>query len=194
VTLNIDQLSPAERDVILAMRAEQGAAPAAPPGEEPAQGERRWGEYAAPNPATVTRLIPATDWVEKQITGVQSVGATNYAAGVTRPKRDPIKAGIDAQPAYEAAMRDANVLKRRVTGLQRTSMDVWVVQCETLGAQRLVDGVVGRRAKVERAVSELHRKLSAHLSRIDSLPNVTAADRERRMVENLRGLRAFKGS
>ncbi len=194
MTLNIDQLSSAERDVVLTMRAAQGAAPAAPPGVEPAEGGRRWGEYPAPNPATVTRLIPPTDWVQKQIDGITSVGATNYAAGVARPKRDPIKAGIDSQPAYEAAMRDAKVLKRRVTGLQKTSMDVWVLQCETLGAQRLVDGVVGRRAKVERAVSELHRKLSAHLSRIDSLPNVTAADRERRMVENLRGLRAFKES
>jgi len=194
VTLNLDQLSPRERDAVLAMRAEQGAAPAAPPGEAPAEGERAWGEYPAPNPATVTRIIDPSSWVQKQIDGIQSVGATNYAAGVTRPKRDPIKAGIDAQPAYEAAMRDAAVLRRRVTGLQKSSMDIWVVQCETLGAQRLVDGVVGRRAKVERAVSDLHRKMTAHLSRIDALPNVTAGDRERRMVENLRGLRAFKGA
>lgn len=194
MTLNIDQLTPQERDVIIAMRAGQAAAPAAPPGDEPAEGGRRWGEYPPPNPATPTRLIPATDWVEKQITGVQSVGATNYAAGITRPKRDPIKAGIDAQPAYEAAMRDANVLKRRVAGLQKTSMDVWALQCETLGAQRLVDGVVSRRPKIEARVSELHRKLTAHLARIDAMPNVTPADRERRMVENLRGLRAFRGS
>jgi len=47
---------------------------------------------------------------------------------------------------------------------------------------------------VERAVSDLHRKMTAHLARIDALPNVTPADRERRMVENLRGLRAFKGA
>jgi len=194
MALKLDQLSPAERELILARRAGQTAAAAAPPGEQPAEGERAWGEYPPPNPASVTRLIPAGDWVEKQITGVQSVGATNYAAGITRPKRDPIKAGIDAQPAYEAAMRDAKVLRRRVTGLQKTSMDVWALQCETIGAQRLVEGVVSRRPKIEARVSELHRKMTAHLSRIDALPNVTPGDRERRMVENLRGLRAFKES
>jgi len=192
--LKIDQLSSQERDVILAMRAEQGAAPAAPPGEEPAEGERRWGEYPAPNPATVTRIIDPLAWVEKQIAGIQSVGAANYSAGVTRPKRDPIKAGIDAQPAYEAAMRDPKVLARRVAGLRGSSMEIWALQCETLGAQRLVDGVVGRRAKVEKSVSKLHGQMTAHLSRIDALPNVTPGDRERRMVENLRGLRAFKES
>ena len=192
--LNMDQLSKLERDAVLAMRAAQAAAPAAPPGERPEEGERAWGEYPEPNPASVTRLIPPGDWVDKQIAGVESVGAANYSAGVTRPKRDPIKAGIDAQPAYEAAMRNPAVLARRVRGLQKTSIDIWAVQCETIGAARLVEGVTSRRPKIERAVGELHRRMLTHLSRIDAMPNVTPADRERRMVENLKGLRAMKDS
>lgn len=194
MTLSMDQLSPQERDAVLAMRAHQAAAPAAPPGEQPAEGQREWGKYPPPNPASVTRLISPADWVDKQITTLQAVGASNYSAGITRPKRDPIKAGIEAQGAYEAKMRDATVLKRRVAGLQKTNIDEWARNAETLGAQRLVDGVVQRRPKVERAVTALHGKLTSLLSRIDALPNVTDADRERRMVENLRGLRAFKGS
>lgn len=194
MTLSLDQLSPRERDVVLAMRAQQAAAPAAPSGEQPVEGQRKWGEYPPPNPATVTRLIDPASWVEKQLTTLQAVGATNYSTGITRPKKDPIKAAIDSQAAYEAKMRDATVLRRRVIGLQKTNMEEWAHNAETLGAVRLVDGVVQRRPKVERAVSELHRKLTTHLSRIDALPNVTDADRERRMVENLRGLRAFKGS
>ncbi|MBA7613432.1 hypothetical protein ES703_20681 [subsurface metagenome] len=194
MTLRLDQLSTQERDVILSMRAEQGRAPAAPPGEEPAEGQRRFGEFAPANPPTVTRIIDPASWVQKQINTLQAVGAANYSEGVTRPKRDPIAAGIAAQAAYVAAMRDANVLARREAGLRRTSMEVWGAMCESIGAQRLVDGVIARRAKVEQAVSSLHSKLTAHLRMIDAMPNVTPADRERRMVENLRGLRAFKGS
>jgi len=91
-------------------------------------------------------------------------------------------------------MRDQNVLKRREAGLRRTNMEEWGLQCETIGASRLVEGVTSRRPKVERAVAALHSKLSTHLRAIDAMPNVTPADRERRMVENLRGLRAMKGA
>ena len=103
------------------------------------------------------------------------------------------QAGIDAQAAYEAKMRDRAVLKRRVDGLRKSSMAEWAIMAETIGAQNLVQGVVARRAKVERFWGAYLPMLNTHLSRIDALPNVTDADRERRMVENLRGLRALKG-
>ena len=190
----MDNLSPEERNVILQMRSAQAAAPAAPPDAEPAPGQRRWGEFPPPNPPTVTRLIAAPDWVQKQLDTMSAVGQAHYSAGIARPKRDPIQAAIAAQPAYEAKMRDAAVLKRRETNLRKTNMNEWALNSETLGANRLVEGVMARRPKIERAVASLHSKLSGHLQRIDALPAVTDADRERRMVENLRGLRALKGT
>jgi len=90
-------------------------------------------------------------------------------------------------------MRDPNVLKRRETQLRKTDINTWAINAETIGANRLVEGVVARRAKVERFWGAWQPLLTQHLQRIDTLPNVTDADRERRMVENLRGLRALKG-
>ena len=49
------------------------------------------------------------------------------------------------------------------------------------------------RSKVEQKVQAYHQQLTGHLQRIDAMPDVTDADRERRMVENLKGLRAMKG-
>ena len=155
---------------------------------------REWGVAPPANPPTVTRVIPGPEWVEKQLRNLQAVGEQNYREGVTRPRKDPIAAGIAAQGAYENAMRDPNVLKRRVAGLQRTNMEEWASMAERVGASRLVAGVVERRFKVERAVSTLHGKLTQHLQHIDAMPNVTDADRERRMVENLRGLKQMKGT
>ena len=163
-------------------------------GHAPDVGPLGWGECPPPNPATVTRLIPAAEWEAKQIGNLQAVGETNYRAGITRPKKDPIAAGIAAQGAYESAMRDPNVLARRVSGLKRTNMEEWASMSERLGAARLVTGVVERRYKVQRFLTGYVPKLLTHLSRIDALPNVTDADRERRMVENLKGLRALKGA
>ena len=186
-------LSDNERALIERVRAED--VPTAPRGHPVPydESERPWGEAPPANPPTVQRLIDPTDWVEKQIRTLQAVGETNYREGITRPKRDPIKAGIEAQGAYENAMRDPAVLARRVTGLQGTNMEEWAALAERVGAARLVAGVVERRFKVERAVGKLHGRLQQHLQRIDALPNVTDADRERRMIENLKGLRAMKG-
>ncbi len=155
---------------------------------------RAWGEAPPANPATVQRLPTPQQWVEKQIGNLSAVGEANYRIGITHPKKDPIAAGIAAQGAYENAMRNQEVLKRRETGLRRTNMEEWASMAERVGAGRLVSGVTDRRFKVERAVTALQSAMSSHLQRIDSMPNVTDADRERRMVENLRGLRAIKGS
>ena len=186
-------LSPEEQAMIEKIRQSE-AAPRGP-GYAPDYDEskRPWGEAPPPNPPTVQRLIGPEAWVEKQINTLQAVGEANYREGVTRPKKDPIAAGIAAQGAYEAKMRDANVLKRREAGLRRTNMEEWGAMAERVGAPRLVQGVVERRFKVERAVGNLHSRLAQHLQRIDSMPNVTDADRERRMIENLHGLKAMKG-
>ena len=191
--MNLDQLSPEEKAAVLEMRATQAGEPAAEPGVEPAPGQRRWGEFPPPNPPTVTRVKDAAVIVDKQIGNLQAVGQQNYLKGIASPKKDPIQAGIEAQGAYEAKMRDPAVLKRREAGLRRTSMAEWALMAETIGAQNLVAGVVARRAKVERFWSAWMPLLTAHLQTIDRLPNVTDADRERRMVENLRGLRALHG-
>ena len=155
---------------------------------------RKWGEAPPANPATVQRLPTAQQVVDKQIRNLQAVGETNYREGITRPKRSPIAAGIAAQPAYETAMRNPAVLARRAEALRKTNDEEWASRSERIGAPRLVSGVTDRIAKVERAVGSYHGRLSAHLQRIDQMPAITDSDRERRMVENLKGLRAMKGT
>lgn len=191
--MDLSNLSPDERDQLDRLVAKAN-------GENPGRGylppqpaERAFGEAPKPNPPTITRVIDPADWVDKQIATLQAVGEANYRAGITRPKKDPIKAGIAAQGKYEAQMRKPEVLARRKTGLERTNMDEWAAMCEELGATNLVRGVTARRYKVERFVAAYQPKLKAHLAKIDAMPDVTDADRERRMIENLKGLKALKG-
>lgn len=157
------------------------------------ESKRAWGEEPPANPPSVQRLIDPAAWVQKQIDTLSAVGETNYRQGITRPRKSPIGAGIAAQAKYEARMRDPEVLKRRESGLRATSDDVWASRAERIGAGRLVQGVVERRAKVEQKVQAYHGQLSQHLQRIDAMPDVTDSDRERRMIENLHGLKAMKG-
>ena len=154
---------------------------------------REFGAAPAPNPPTITRVLDPSDWVDKQIKTLEAVGRENYLRGVKHPKKDPIKAGIAAQPKYEAKMKDPKVLARRATQLAKTNMDEWAVMAETLGADKLVDGVVKRRHKVERFVAKFQPLLKADLAKIDAMPDATESEREAKMLENKRGLQKLKG-
>jgi len=164
-----------------------------PPGTPPPEGNRKFGDAPPPNPPVVQRLPTPAQWVAKQIGNLSAVGAANYSAGIVRPKKDPILAGIAAQGKYEAEMRKPEVLKRRETELRKTNMEEWAAMAERLGPARLVEGVTTRQYKVERFVGAYQPKLESHLRVVDALPDVTDADRERRMLENLRGLKKLKG-
>jgi len=170
--------------------AEERRGPGVPP-EDPL---RRFAEAPRPNPPVVQRLPTPAQWVEKQLRNLQQVGEPGYPEGIARPKKDPIQEGIKAQAKYEAKMRDPAVLKRREEELRKTNMEEWAAMAERLGAARLVEGVTQRRYKVERFVGGWVPKLEGHLRAIDALPDVTDADRERRMLENLRGLKRLKGA
>lgn len=143
--------------------------------------------------ASVKRVISPEDWKKRQIDTLKAVGRTNYLDGIASPKADPIARGIATEEKFAAEMRKAIDEERRKKALQKTSMDEWYTYASTLGADKLVDGVVKREAKVAAFVTAWHPMLTSHLGKIDALAEETDADRENRMLENLRGLKALKG-
>lgn len=144
--------------------------------------------------ATVQRLKSPKDWKERQLGNLKAVGQRNYDKGIAAPKKDPIKAGIDAQDRYEEQMRRDEVLARRKEGLQATGLDEWFSYASEIGAGRLVDGVTKREAEVSKFVEGWQPVLKSHVEKIDAMPAVTDSDMENRMLENLRGLKANKGA
>ena len=143
--------------------------------------------------ATVTRVISPAAWAERQIKTLQAVGESNYKVGITKPRKDPIEAGIAAEEKYAANTKKAIDEGRRAAALAKTDMATWYKYTSDIGAGRLVEGVVKRRAKVDKFVTTYQPMLVSHLASIDALDDVSDADREERMLENLRGLKALKG-
>lgn len=142
---------------------------------------------------TVTRILPPEEWKKRQINTLKSVGETNYKQGIERPKKDPIEAGIAAEEKWAERIKKAIEEGRRKKGLAATNMGEWYSVASSLGAPRLVEGVVKREFKIDRFIRGWQPVLLDHVSRIDSLPAVTDTDMENRMLENLRGLKALKG-
>ena len=143
--------------------------------------------------ATVTRVISPDAWKKRQIDTLKAVGEANYKVGIAKPRKDPIEAGIAAEEKYAANTKKAIDEGRRADALRKTNMAEWYKYTSDIGAGRLVEGVVKREAKVDRFVKTFQPMLVNHLSAIDALPDVSDSDREARMIENLRGLKALKG-
>jgi len=142
----------------------------------------------------VTRILPPDEWRKRQVETLRAVGERNYSQGINRPKKDPIEAGIAAEEKWAARIKEAIEKESRKKALAATNMSEWFNYAQNIGAGRLVEGVVKREAKVDRFVKAWQPLLLDHVSKIDAMPAVTDADMEQRMLENLRGLKALKGS
>jgi len=143
--------------------------------------------------ATVKRVLSPEDWRKRQIDNLKAVGRTSYLQGISSPKADPIARGIATEDKYAAEMRKAIDSKARASALAKTDMATWAKYSKEIGADKLVDGVVKREAKVGDFINAFQPMLSSHLGKIDQMAEATDSDREQRMLENLRGLKALKG-
>ena len=143
--------------------------------------------------SAVKRVLSPEDWKKRQIETLRSLGRANYVEGIKSPKADPIARGIATEGKYAEETRKAIDAGRRKAALEKTSMAEWYQYASTLGADKLVDGVVKREAKVSDFIASFQPMLTSHLAKIDALADVTDSDRENRMLENLRGLKALKG-
>jgi len=144
--------------------------------------------------SSVKRVISPQEWVDRQIDTLKSVGKKNYLIGIASPKANPIERGIETEGKFKEAMEKALANESRKKGLQKTSMEEWYMYARDLGADKLVAGVEKRKAKVQKFVTAWHPILSTHLGKLDALAEETDSDRETKMLENLRGLKALKGS
>jgi len=200
--VDLSKLTPEERETLMRL-VEKASADERNDGL-PAEGEavaniinqeREFGEPPKPNPITpsIRRTVAPEDAVEKMVASLEAVGRENYLKGISAPRKDPIKAAIAAEDKWAAKVQEAIKEKRRAKALETISMEEWAAMAEA-GADRLVDGVKMRRHKIERFWKNWSPLLERHLAEIDKLPDKTDADREKRMLENLRGLKKLKGA
>lgn len=118
----------------------------------------------------------------------------DYVAGVQRPRRNPIEAALQAGEKWRAKMQDPRTYEAWKKALASISFDEWVKLAVELGSSRYVDGVRTKNYKYERFASKWFPILERLVAEVRRLPDVTDADRERRMIEMVRKLKAAKGA
>jgi len=141
--------------------------------------------------ALVGAVVDATKWADKMITRVKNASA-DWEAGVQRPRRSPTAAMKAAAGKWKTNMQKAITEDRWFKAIGTLTDDAIKAAAVKVGGQRFVDGVTAREQKVRDAIAKLQPKVSALSARIQAMPQDSDAQRETRMLENLRGMRAIK--
>lgn len=149
-------------------------------------------EEAPKATVTVKRVKDPETWLAKQKRAVETVAEANYTAGVVVPKRPIVATSIAKEDKYKAKMMQVLEKKARVEGLKGVTDDEVVGAAIAIGAPKLRDGILKRWHKVTSFVEKWSPILASIEADVDAKPDVTDADREQRMLANLRGLKAKK--
>jgi len=152
----------------------------------------RYTVLANPGPPAIARTLDENTWVKRQLDTMAAVGETNYREGIKRPKKSPKLAALKGHAKYKAKMRDEAVLQRQHDNRAKVPDEEWLAMCE-FGASKLASGTAAREHKIRNFVGKWIPILSSHLAKIDAMEDATDAQREAKVIANIRGLKALKG-
>lgn len=136
---------------------------------------------AIADPATV-----AAKWASRT-----QAAATDYAEGVANTTVDPTALAIQAGPRYLQRVTDAFNSGKWANGLRRAGAAGWKEGVRTKGASNFSTGVAAAQATYADKIAPVLAFESTLQSRINSMPNITAADRRARMVAWFDGMSAY---
>ncbi len=118
--------------------------------------------------------------------------AQEYAQGVANTDKDPTQLAIAAIPRMRSRILDAIDSGKVANGLRAVGKSGWQHAVATKGVQNYSSGVNAADEKFTRAFGPLLAYIGSVKSTIDSMPNVTDADRDARMLRNVQLMRAYK--
>jgi hypothetical protein len=117
----------------------------------------------------------------------------DWLNGVQNPRRSPTAAAKAAVGKWKNNMQKAIADGRYEKGLAKSSDAQIIATATKVGPAGYTSGIQARQDKIQAAIQILQPKLTAHLAKIDAMPQDTDQQREAKMIANLQGMRALKG-
>lgn len=138
------------------------------------------------------RLPTADDWADAQVKGAQA-NADKWLKNTVRPKKN----------FKEEALRGTSIARFKESMQRVINEGTWeggmalvdesetISTIERMGSGVYTKGITDRKPKIRRVVAALREDRLALCAVIDALPVATESDREAKMIQNVRGLRAI---
>lgn len=139
------------------------------------------------NPAQKT--LKSADKMASDLISNAAQRGSQWQEGISNPSRDPIKAALDSKEKYKNNVMAALQSGKWERNIAKVSHADIVKTVTALGSGVYTQGISARADKIKAAFAELQPKLQAVSNAIQALPNGTDADREKRMLENLKLMR-----
>lgn len=133
------------------------------------------------------------DWLDKQLARVR-VSTEDYKKGIMAPERDPIAAALAANDKRKEGIRRSLEDETWEKTMRTLTKEDWSKPALTLGAARFVPGVEAKKDKINKFITAWRPILEGVQADVRAMPEVTDADREGRMLENLRAMKTKKGT
>jgi len=136
----------------------------------------------------------SADKITKKMVENASRSTEAYKDGVMNPKRGPASSALAAADKRAEAVRQAEADKRWEKAMATVSDSYVQERAATVGAPRYASGVTAAEPKIKKFWSAWKPILDTIESEVAAMPDVTDADREARMIANLKKMRAKKGA
>jgi hypothetical protein len=136
---------------------------------------------------TPTAQAVYTKWLART-----QAAADDYVSGVQNTDKDIAQLAINAIPRMRTNILDAIDNGRVANGLRKIGTDGIKRAVAAKGKVAFVNGVSGAQVKFEGSFAPLLTYIDGVKSAIAQMPNITDADRDARMLENVKRMRAYK--
>lgn len=115
-----------------------------------------------------------------------------YEAGIQAVDQSPTEAAANKADKYVQGVQDAVNSGKFQQNLRAVSLADWKQASISKGARRISDGVTAAQPKMQQVMAQLLPQIQAIQQSVKAMPDTTESDREARMVENMRRMRAIR--
>lgn len=115
-----------------------------------------------------------------------------YEAGIQGVDQSPMEAAAAKADKYVQGVQDSVSSGKYQQNLRAVSLPDWKNAAITKGSRRITDGVNAAMPKMQQVMSQLLPQIEQIQAAVKAMPDTTEADREARMVENMRRMRAIR--
>jgi len=136
----------------------------------------------------IRKLISADEATSRMISGAQNA-ASRWEDGIQNPRRSFKTAALAAAEKHKARTLEALNENRFAKGMSQVNEDAAIATALAVGGASIAQGMQARETKIRQRMGKYFGLLSPHMDKVNALPTTTSADSEKKMLENLKGMR-----
>lgn len=136
----------------------------------------------------IRKLISADEATARMISGAQNA-ASRWEDGIANPRRSFKQAAIASAEKHKARTMEALNDNRFAKGMAQVNEEAAIQTALAVGGASIAQGMQAREGKIRQRMGKYFSLLGPHMDKVNALPTTTTADADKKVLENLKGMR-----